>query len=137
MAKFYQTKEFKELEKEWNKFLEMTGFNDAERIKNGERVLRQNASNAYRQADEFEREAKAKYFQNICHHVNRTIFTNPIDKFVMTMISDGISIKQIVLELALMGHPTHRQTIRFIVRRHEHIWGIRFWSAKDRNLKYG
>lgn len=137
MAKFYQSREFRELEKQWDEYLKLSGFEDAERIKNGERVLRQNSSNSYRQAGDDEREAKLQYFQTLCAHFYRTEFPNPVDKLVMAMVSDGRSIKFIVFELSRSGHPTHRQTIRFIIRRYEHLWGIRVWTAKQRNLKYG
>lgn len=137
LAKFYQTKEFRELEKRWDKILTETGFMDAERTKNGQRILAQNSSNAYRQACHQTREDRAEYFRALCYHFHRTNFDRLLDQRVMMFFSDGLSIKQIVKTLTELGQPIHRQTIRFIIRRFEHDCGIRFWSMKDRNLKDG
>lgn len=137
MAKFFQTREFRDLEKEWNEILSQSGFVDIERTKNGERVLKQNSSNAYRQADEEMRSARQEYYRNIGYHIFRTHFVRCIDCRVMFGVANGLSIKEIVEELKSDQIEVHRQTVRFIVRRFEHQWGLRFWSPEARNLKVG
>jgi len=136
MSKFYQTKRFKDLERCWDKKLLDTGFADAERTKNGQRILKQASSNAYRSANIQARETRAEYYRTICYNAYRTTFVKPIDRLVMTMLADGLTIRKIVGELLRHGIKAHRMTVSFIIRRWEHRWGIRYWTLKERNLKY-
>lgn len=137
VSKFYQSAEFKDIEKTWERLLFKSGFVDAERTKNGQRVLKNQSADAYRQASAETREARVQYYRNLCYHTYRTVFLKLIDRFVMTRRSDGVSIKQIVIEIEAHGGKIHRQTVRYIIRRYEHQWGIRFWAKEDRNLKHG
>lgn len=131
----FNSKSFKELEALWNERLVESGFKDVEKMKrNGERVLRQRSTNVYRQASQSVRMSREKYFQLIAENFYQTEFNREIDKTVMGLFAEGVSIKNIVLELKGQNISIHRQTIRFIIRRFEHIWGIKYWSAKERNL---
>lgn len=130
MAKFYQTKTFKGLQKEWEKRLLESGFIDHE---NGDQ-LKQNAANSYRRANALLREAKLEYFQIIIHQIYRHGYIppdmDPLDLTVMVMRGNGLSIN-----LVAERNKIHRQTVRFIIRRYEHQWGIRSWTLAERNLK--
>ena len=139
--KYYETDDFKALEKEWEAKLKASEFEDAERTVNGERVLKQHAENVYRQADLLTRENKATYFTMIAQRTAREKFTNPVDKIVMTMLAEGKKIKEIVYFLQEHQHrrrshgPIHRRTVSYIIRRYEQKWGIKKWSTKQLNLK--
>lgn len=137
MSKFFLGKQFKQLEKEWQKKLEQNGFKDIEILKNGQRLLRQSAGNVYRHVDERTRISREQYFQSISYHTAITVFPKILDGLVMHRYADGKTIKIIVEELARENVRVHRQTIRFIIRRYEHEWGIRYWTLKERNLLYG
>lgn len=135
MAKFFLRPEFKDLECEWNKRLIASGFKDIEHTKHGERVLKQYAFNAYLQADDKTRLAREQYYHLIAMNVAVHSFNKLLDEIVMTKFAEGLFIKQIVLDLNKLGFSIHRQTVRFIVRRYEHEWGIKYWTLKERNLK--
>lgn len=130
MAKFYQTQSFLKLHAEWQRKLEASGFEDIETT-SGEN-LKQYAPNSYRQAHRLIREAKLEYFRLITHKAHDDEFIGPLSLTIMTMRGDGVPIIEIADEIGL-----HRQTVRYIIRRHEHRWGIRFWTARQRNLKHG
>jgi uncharacterized protein with gpF-like domain len=133
--KFFNSKRFKDLEAAWEEKLKRSGFVDIEKKKkNGERVLKQNSANVYRQANEATRSAREQYYRVIAENYHQTEFNREIDRIVMGLFAEGCSIKNIVLALNEKQISIHRQTIRFIIRRHEHIWGIKYWSAKERNL---
>jgi len=120
---------------EWDEILRATGFKDIERRIGHDRVLIQYSSNCYRQADPTTRESKESYYEQLSAKVQTHRFENETDRFVMFHIADGVRIKTIVELLAEMGQSIHRQTIRFIIRRYENLWGIKMWSNRQMNLK--
>lgn len=120
MAKFYHTKEFKDLQKVWEEKLFSSGFSDAE----------QRMQNPYRHSPSREtREGKLEYFRTITECIHSNLEINPLDLTVMTMRGDGFTNIQIAKEIG-----AHRKTVMFIIRRYEHRWGLRVWSLKQRNL---
>ena len=125
--KYYQTKEFLTLEKEWKDKLKESGFKD---IENGQNQLKQRASNVYRQADEITREAKIHYFELLVAHVELNKFDNEIDKLVMTLKSQGKKIKEICEQLEKKGKKRYRRTVRLIIRRYETKWKIKLWPKE-------
>lgn len=137
MPKFYQTPEFRELQKRWEEILEELGFIDAEKTKNGERVLKSRAATSFNRVSEAKRNAKIEYYSIIARHYFATVFPRQLDKYIMSMLADGLNNKQIVQKLERDGYKVHRKTVMFIIRRWEHEWGIRFWTLKQRNLKHG
>lgn len=128
MAKFFETRAFKELKNVWDEKLKQSGFVDFEKNEK----LKQNSANSYRQANQLLREAKLEYFRLITYKAHEDEHISPIDLTVMTLRGDGIPIQTIAEEIQI-----HRQTVRYIIRRYEHAWGIKFWSSKQRNLKHG
>lgn len=135
MSRRQNNKELKRLIEEWDQILLATGFKDIEKTVNGMRVLSQFSSNAYRHADKEVIESKIEYFSKISERVFSFTFGNEVDKSVMEMYSVGSKIKHIVDELSRKGLEINRNTIRFIIRRHEHWWGIRVWTNKKMNLR--
>jgi len=131
---FWKTKAFKVVELEWYEKLESTGFKDAETQK-GERVLKQRATNSYRQANELERRTRLEYYLLLGNHVNNTEFPCELEKVVMNLRAEGYIISEIVKELIRLGTPRTRLTIRRIIRRWEAKWNIRKWSLKQRYLR--
>jgi len=135
MDHFWRTKKFKALSIEWDKKLQANGFIDIETRCGGERVLKQRATNAYMQADEFERESKLEYFCVLSHLAQTTIFPSPLEQIVMQSHAEGMAIKEIISELNKNGLSRDRRTIRFIIRRWQMKWGIRTWSLSQMYLR--
>lgn len=150
MEQFWRKKSFKQQSDVWEKILKNSGFIDAEVGLKDDRVLKQNAPNSYRQATQLERESREEYFSIIGHFVNNTnilngekdlplfeyaCFPNEVEKYVLHRHSEGATIQEIVKEMSINGVSKHRKTVRYIIRRWEMKWGIRFWSLKEMNLK--
>lgn len=124
--KFWQTKKFKELDKEWRTRLESSGFKDAEELRgNGEIVLRQNSSNSYRNLSQVQRENRLKYYEILEAKLHLEQFENKIHRLIMERRAEGIQIKNISEELKVLDEACHRQTVRKVIRKYEIKWGIR------------
>lgn len=124
--KFWQTKRFKELQREWDLKLAEAGFKDAETSTKGNRVLRQKASNCYRQACQVIREAKQRYYDMLGEGYHKeTAWVDEVEGFVMEQRAHGVKIKRICEELKDMGERCHRETVRGIIRKYEVKWKIR------------
>lgn len=135
MRKLRKNPELERLLDEWDEILKATGFKDIEKRIGHERVLVQYASNCYRQADPTTRETKESYYEQLSAAVQSHQFRDEIERFIMLQVADGARIKTIVELLSQMGHTIHRQTVRFVIRRHETLWGIKVWSSRQMNLK--
>lgn len=137
MARFYESKEFREVEKHWNHILLETGFIDQEQLSRGERILKNDpGSHAYRLSAQSEIDSRLRYFETLSRLSRETIFPSLLEKIIMQMTADGKKIVDIQEHLLKNGRSLHRQTIRFIIRRYEHDWGLRFWTKKERNLRH-
>lgn len=134
MAKFYQTKEFKELQRAWERKLLASDFIDIENTFDNERMLKTFDAYAFNRGRGRYRnmEDEHEYFRSITNAVFNVKFANELDKTVMAMVGDGCKIKQISFETHI-----HRQTVRYIIRRYEHNWGLKHWTLKQRNLRHG
>lgn len=135
VPRFYQTNEFRELHVKWTHKLKESGFDD---IEEDEWLVKKKSVNIYgrcakdiRESKDI-REAKIRYFEALSCKCHEEENFSQLDLTVMVMKSDGISIKEIAKETKI-----HRQTVRYIIRRYEHKWGIRYWSARQRYLKFG
>lgn len=117
----------------WEKKLEQSGLIDIEKPIGKERYLRQNSFSLFCEND-LRLRAKAKYFDLLCEKVAHYKFNNPIEEFIICKTADGFKIAEIVRLLEEIGQTKHRHTVRFIIRRYEHKWGIRKWTMKQRNL---
>ena len=123
--KFWQTQTFKEIEDYWYGQLERFGFKDAEKTINGNSVLKQSASNSYRNAKQVERDAKLAYYSLLQGHCNQEAFQDDIEKLVIERRADGFKIKQICEELRSLNERSHRETVRKIIVKYELKWGIK------------
>ena len=136
MTNCYFDKKFRQLEEEWAKKLEQSGFEDIELFKNGQRYLKNNSRALFRK-NQRTRLIREQYFQNLSDCLHTHVFSKELDRIVMTKFAEGITISQIVIDLKAINIEIHRQTIRYIIRRYEHEWGIRYWTAKERYLRHG
>lgn len=132
MTKYWKTPRFKSLSVEWEARLKASGFKDAEKTWNGERVLKQTADHAYwRQGTvELVREAKLNYFLALSQHILlERKWTDKADRFIMERTAEGWTIQEISSAMqALKLRKSNRDTIRYIRRRYEHKWRIREWT---------
>jgi len=130
-VKFWRTKEFRILSKDWNDL----DIEDIEVEIKGEKQLKQRATNSYRQATPLERETRLEYYCLLSSLALNTIFPNELEKLVMNLHADGLSMREIIDEIKKQGFIRERQTIRYIIRRWQMNWGIKSWTPKQMNLK--
>lgn len=123
--KFWQTEEFRVLQKTWEAKLREDNFADAESLINGKHVLKQRASNAYRGASALDRQAKQKYYNLLGEGFHAETFSDPVEAFVMERRSQGLSIKNICAELKSKGERCHRETVRHIILKYEAKWAVK------------
>lgn len=118
--------EFEKLQAFWYKRLEQQGFKDIETDKNPLGIF----------IPTFE-ESQRDYFSVLYEIANdeKTTFKNDVHKYILRRFSEGARIKQIVDELVIRETPRERKSIRFIIRRYEMAWGIRFYTSKQLNVK--
>jgi len=124
--KFWQTKEFIELEKEWYLKLEKAKFEDVEKQINGNGALKQRASNCYRSASQIERENKQRYYELLQQALEDEVgFRDHVERLVMDRKASGITITNICIELDEMGERCYRGTIRKIIKKYEIKWRVK------------
>lgn len=135
MTKFWKTPKFRLAAAEWEARLKASGFKDAEKTWNGERVLKQTADHAYwrRGTSDLVREAKLTYFLALAQHItNERRWSDKSDRFIMERTAEGWTIKEISVAMEKAGlRKSNRDTIRYIRRRYEHRWGIRKWTPQQ------
>ena len=132
--KFYKTTEFRNLAAIWEARLEKEGLGEIEKQLGDRRGLKQNSGNAYRQMESTRREAKEIYFRELCACLHQARFDCEVDRIVMTLKAEGAKITEICQALLNQGMKRYRRTVRLIIRKYEHRWGIRHWSHDQ--LKY-
>ncbi len=131
MAEFWRTRQFKNLSITWNKKLERSGFEDAEVELKGDRALKQNATNSYRQADELERETRLSYYSLMGFLAHNTVFPTWVEQTVMIKHSDGATVKEISEVINSRGITRARTTIECIIKRWQNAWGVKSWTQKQ------
>lgn len=142
--------DFKNLQKIWYNKLRDTGFIDIEtadpfleqrlKIEHRRFFSKQNKHIGDRSVYAWREpalEAKIKYYLDLTHLVNdpKTYFRNDMDRIVMVMHSDGYRFPEIVRFLAAFGYKRKKRSIRYLIRRYEHLWGLRTYSPKQLNRK--
>lgn len=124
--KFWQTNEFKRIEKKWYQILKDEKFSDHEQTINGKSILKQNASNCYRGKSKIERENRLRYYELLGHFFSaETEFEDWVESFIMQRRSEGVKIIQISKELELANERCYRGTIRKIIQKYEIKWRIK------------
>jgi hypothetical protein len=132
---FWRTRQFKVISQAWELKLEKSGFVDAEIEVKGDRVLKQRATNCYRQASQLDRESRLEYFTFLGYLAHNTQFKSELEKIVMIRHSEGKTSKEILKELNKNGIIRCRQNIEYIIRRWQNKWGVKSWSLKQMGLK--
>lgn len=128
--KYYQTKQFRELEGAWEGKLKESGFEDIEKRVGSKKVMKNHndhASHYHKRLEE-----KAEYYRILNECFLREIF---VDHKIMRDFVAGRKRAEIFRELLAMGHSIEYETVRFIVRRYEYRWGIKHYTPKEMNLK--
>lgn len=130
MSKPWGGDKFKKLERKWNDKLAKSGFIDAEVTIDGERKLKQYACNIFERSNTKKEYISQKmlYYELLTQHAFHHKFTNQTDKIIMELASNGARPIEIVKRLKKIGKKIHRHTVRFIIRRYEHLWKIKFWT---------
>lgn len=123
--KFWKTKTFLTLQREWDQKLKASGFEDAEKSIGGTARLKQRASNSYRGAIQVLREAKLEYYRSLTYHFHETEFSDEVERLIMERRAEGVLIKSICEQLRSMGERCHRETVRHIIRKYEIKWGMK------------
>lgn len=125
--KFWQTSDFKQLEKQWYKKLEEEGFPEQESKSDcGWATLKQRASNCFKSQSQIEIENKRLYYEALEHFFYREAgFRDDVERLVMLRRSEGVKIKSICEELRHMGERQNRCTIRLIIQKYEKKWNIK------------
>lgn len=78
---------------------------------------------------------KIQYFERMYSCFCNENFKNEIHRFILELAVDGAKICEIHRALQANGINRHRKTVRHIIRKFEHKWGIREWSRKEMDLK--
>lgn len=129
--KFFETKAFRQLAEEWEQKLEESGFIDIEKSVGEGRELRQYSANAYRQAASLVKETRAEYYTLLSERCAREEFESEIQRYIMQSVAEGARLVEVHRNLLSFNIPINYETIRFIVRRHEHKWKIRKYTSKQ------
>ena len=147
-----KSKEFRDLEQEWASKLKDSGFEDAEIIlKNGSRKLKQRADYAYQHTmlpshkdsqesssaleEQSFREARLDFYMSVAQQVAEGKFDSDRDRRIMECFSEGMSNRATEETLAQEGLGCHHETIRHVQRRYLHVWGLRSYTPRQRNLR--
>lgn len=79
------------------------------------------------------KEIKKEYYRCISEIVNsnETFFSREIDKIIMIRHAEGAKIKTIIEELHTHGMHRDRRAIRFIIRRYEMKWHLKYYSPRQ------
>ncbi len=128
---------FKELQKYWYSLLEQSGFKDIEKLVDGNLVLKTTSTIKHQRIDAFDCHMDAEYFRCLFHKINdkETTYRNEVDRVVMQMHAEGYKIKDIIDALKNMDVLRSRASVRFIIRKYEMLWEIKYYTPKQLNKK--
>lgn len=119
------SKSLKKLKRKWEQRLYDDGFRDIERENGeGERVLKQYASNSFRNADELEREQKLEFFLQCSSMMAQTKFPRVLDHWIMEMFCEGVEKKEMKALLAEAGIKRGADAIQDIIRKYLILFGL-------------
>lgn len=136
--KYYNTVEFKKLQKKWYAKLKTSGFVDAETINystSPDGILSQQSSNAYKQIESTLVKIKEEYFSLVNECVEKEEWNNPTYEFVLRSHANGKSHLSIVREFTkINGKTINRKMVRYIICSYLTYWGIKYYSSNQLNL---
>jgi predicted metal-dependent hydrolase len=78
---------------------------------------------------------KLDYYLKIFSMFHMEQFENEKNRKVIELWSQGKNKSEITRTLDTLGLHLNRETIRYVIRRFEHKWGIRNWTLKQLHLK--
>lgn len=110
----------------WNSRLQDVGFEDIELESGPNHVQLLDKDQV---SDE--QRATIEYYDRLVAAFNSEQFEDDTHKFIMGRVCEGDKKCAIVRALHERGQRIHRETVRYVIRRYEHKWGIRTW---DQNL---
>lgn len=132
---FWKAKEFKALQKQWYQRLSDEGFKDAETLSEKCLTLKKIQERPYCAVAEVVRETREAYYTLMAQKVQEAVFRNEIDRLIMIWHADGMKACAIGRELTAIGEYRNRNTIRYLIRRYEHAWGMREYTPKELNRR--
>ena len=101
MSKFHKTKGFKELQDEWSKKLESSGFKD---IEDKNEVIKRGSWDFRSRERREERIRKEEYFTQAIYFLNDYVFDNDIDRVIWRLHSEGDTVRN-TSEYLRENHP--------------------------------
>lgn len=116
-----QSKEFKALQKLWDKKLAASGFQDIEQRDGGLKVWSDRFCNGYH--NEITMSAKQEYYRAAGHFLHEYEFKTPTEKRIWTLHSEAMSIRNIVKALKkeklwfVGGHTAHKRRVHETIQR--------------------
>lgn len=126
--KYWQTPEFKALQKAWYGRLEAEGFEDIEAISSkGNVCLREHAKGTYVKTAN---DLRYDYFENITELITVWDFDRDVDRVIMLKHAQGLSERVIAKEIRSEGYPPCRNrkpcrnTVSSIIQRYREAWGL-------------
>lgn len=123
------------MQRAWYAKLAEEGFEDAEELIGTEPMLKQAAAHPYRSLDQLGIHSKETYYRLLGQKIQEGTFRNDVDRLILTSFAMGTKIQRIVEILQREGKTRCRNTITFVIRRYEMMWGIRQYSPKQLNKK--
>lgn len=134
---------FKKLQRDWYEILKRSGFEDIENddlslvSKSGNHDVIFNEEEDDHYSNDIEAKSHELYYQRLSESINdpAVVFKNEAHWYIMTRHTEGAMIEEIVRELVALGMKRTRLSIRYIIRRYEMKWKIRFYTRKQLNLK--
>lgn len=132
---FWQTPNFKSLQRAWYQRLKREGFQDAEELVAGELMLKQTAAHPYRGLDHLAIAAKEAYYRLMLQAVQKGEFRSEIDRLILAMWADGHKICVICRALKAMGSSRNRHTVLYTIRKYEMEWGLREYTPRQLNRR--
>lgn len=126
--KFWKREDFKRLQQEWRAKLTDSGFKDIERPNEN---LKPDITRDSPEGIEYFQSLIRNLYGDGRHFIIPDDMS-PVEITILALKAEGLRVGEIAERTDL-----HRMTVIFTIRRYEHIWGIKTWTAKQRNLKRG
>ena len=117
-TKFYKTKEFAKLDKQWRKKLEKAGFTDLEQ-NDRDLILKSSSSQFSRQKFLDTAEFKQEYYYRATHFLNDYTFESKLEQTIWEYHAEGISYRNIAKTLTKVNIKMNKNDVWIIVKKLE------------------
>lgn len=115
MSKFWETPEFKKLNKQWRKVLKKTGFDDAEQ--EDEKLKFWADSYFKRHYNPVLDNAKIEYYRMAGYLLNEHTFDNEAEKEIWALHITGLGVDPLVKVLKKRGFKVHKYSTHEIIQK--------------------